>query len=339
VYDIAVVGAGPAASAYACLVARAGARVVVVGPSRHHRPGTLELLSDRAANALRALELDPGALTQADRLQSTRMRWGSDETVTRLPTGPYDGGWIVERSEFDGRLAALAQHAGAELIPDVVASAHSAGVVLADGRHIAAHRVALAAGRTSRLAARAGIPRAVRHRMVALTRWDATFVDAQPGLHVWAVPDGFWYVMSSTRGTSAGFVTDVDLLRSGPDRAQATWEAEADAAAELRGTPPLPSSGPLVLRASSVVEAVVEGSPILPLGDLALAADPLSGHGLLLALEGAVRAARGADGYRAWLIRAQISHRAGARALYTAERRYAHLPFWRRRARVPEEAG
>ncbi len=163
VWDVVVVGAGPAGASAAYAAAVAGRRVLllekselpryktcgggIIGPSRDSLPPGFELpLQDRVHAVTFSLE---GRFARTRR--SRRMLFG-----------------LINRPEFDARLVEHAQKAGAELrtgatvtrveqhgpsVPD----RRTAAVVLADGETILARAVVGADGSASRIGAHVGV--------------------------------------------------------------------------------------------------------------------------------------------------------------------------------------
>ncbi|MEU4446186.1 FAD-dependent oxidoreductase [Actinosynnema sp. NPDC050801] len=312
-HDVVVVGAGPAGACHALAAARAGASVLLVGPPARHRRHTVELLTAGAHDAVAGLGV---VGLPARPCAGVLASWGGavvDKPALRTPGG---AGWIVDRTALDPALVAAAVSAGCTWVPAKAQGVERDGGawrVRVGGEWRRADRVVLATGRTARLP-RLGITREVTHRMTALTGWvDARLPGLGDRLHVTAAPGGWWYAIGCGAGTALGLCTDTDLLRTVDRFAWAghrvdTWHRSATTA---RTTGPAPPG-------------------VAVIGDAALAADPLSGQGLALAVEGAVLAADDPTGYPDWLARATAAHAAGARAVYSA----AGLdgPFWRRRA-------
>ncbi|MBZ2196972.1 hypothetical protein [Occultella gossypii] len=90
-------------------------------------------------------------------------------------------------------------------------------------------------------------------------------------------------------------------------------------------------------RRSTVSECASPDDPAaaLPIGDAALSADPLSGHGLLAGLRGALHAAADLPGYRTWIREQQDRHREQERDLYAQVAGASEIGgsvFWVRRA-------
>ncbi len=349
-YDVVVVGAGPAGAAHAIELTRTGRTVALVGREPNHPRGTLELLSGRTRPALSTLGVLDTVLARGTECAGAVFRWGRGRFTERPgDADPWGGGWVVDRQWFDPLLRATAVGVGVHHLAATVSSIDSVGDTWRlyvtstsgqeDPRHrvvVRAGRIVFATGRVGKLATRCGLERRVRHRMVALTAWlPEPIENLGCRLLVDPSPHGWWYALGDEAGTVVGYVTDTDLLAPGSNRVAATWSA---ALAETRWLPPATRSAELVLRAGLVGEVVVRerdelrGKPV-PIGDIAIAADPLSGHGLILALDGAIRAARDPDGYPAWLLRAQAAHRSQERAVYGDERRYPGAEFWCRRRR------
>jgi len=114
--------------------------------------------------------------------------------------------------------------------------------------------------------------------------------DLRPRLLVDAATDGSWYATSDGSSSTIGYVTDTDLLAGGPDRLQRTW---ARAVLTPDWLPLGLADAPLVARRAAISECSPSDDPgaAVPIGDAALSADPLSGHGLLVGLRGALHAA------------------------------------------------
>lgn len=335
--DLAIVGDGPAACAAARTAARHGIRTLLIAPSSEHRPGLLELLAATARPALSALGLDAAALVGGDALLRTQFRWGREDPGERVTPPSPAAATIIDRAEFDSALLAGALAAGAEhMHARVVAwrkegdgwaleTLATTGDAPGDASGVVqAARVLVGTGRGSRLMQRAGAPRLVRHRMVAVIQRVNTERFAGR-LIVEPTSTGWWYGMGREQSAIVGFVTDADLLAGGLDRAAATWNRERT------GVEWVPPAGELELR-PAVVAGVAPGGEtgVLPVGDAALAVDPLSGHGLRFALESGIRAVLEPQHYVEWLMSEHERHADDEHALYQRETRFSDSLFWQR---------
>ncbi|MDQ3677764.1 MAG: FAD-dependent oxidoreductase [Actinomycetota bacterium] len=105
-FDVVVAGGGPAGSAAAIALVRAGRRVLLADPCNAQPPALKigETLPTVAAVALRDLGLHErieGAGV-AIRSTGTSAAWGGDEPVQRDPVvDPHGHGWHLDRTRFD----------------------------------------------------------------------------------------------------------------------------------------------------------------------------------------------------------------------------------------------
>lgn len=313
--DVIVVGAGPAGACYALAAARAGASVLLAGPPPRHRQHTVELLAGRAGDTMVRL----GVLGLVSRpCAGVLASWGSAVIDKPAVLDPDGGGWIVDRAVLDPALVDAAMSAGCSRVPARIDAVERSGTgwrVRVAGAWWHADRLVLATGRAGGLCRAAGVVRDVTHRMTALVGWaDAALPDLGDRLHVAATRDGWWYAIGCGQGTALGLCTDTDLLRTNGSSGLGwhgqrvdTWHRSATTARLVGPMPP--------------------GVTII--GDAALAVDPLSGHGLALAIQGAWLAATDPAGYPDWLADMTAGHEASERAVYAAAGMAG--PFWHRR--------
>lgn len=116
--DVLVVGAGPAGSALAASLARAGASVILLESAGHPRPkACAEYASPRIMEELARIGVGPQEWTDdAVPLSGMHLHAGGRETMIRYADrrGPRSA-WGVERQRFDARLASHAVDCGADL--------------------------------------------------------------------------------------------------------------------------------------------------------------------------------------------------------------------------------
>jgi geranylgeranyl reductase family protein len=323
--DVLVVGAGPAGSALAAQLARAGRRVVLAEMHRHPRPkACAEYASPMVARELRLLGL-PAASWQPDALalDGMQLRVADAELSIRYQRrGAPLPAWGLERERFDATLASHARVAGAELLEGVRLvelawrNGRVTGGVLANGDdllQVSATWVIGADGARSTVAHRVGAEREVLapRRLGLVAHYSGSGALQDHGeMHV---ADG-WYVGLAPL---AGDRLNVGMaLPLGGDRrpAGARFEAALDGIpavrerlagstriGRIRGMAPI---GHRVAR--------VAGPGWMLVGDAAGFIDPFTGEGIYRALRSA-RAAASALG----------PGDAGAGERYLAGRRHA----------------
>ena len=305
--DVLIVGAGPAGSIAALVLARAGVRVRLVDRARFPRA---KLCGDT---------LNPGALARLDHLgigEGVRRR--SLPVSGMIVTGPgdarivgeYEGGLrgaALTRSDLDIVLLEAATNAGAEFDSGVVVRAplmsadrsRLAGVRVAarGGEHALHARVVIAAdGRHSRLAFKLGLARyAARPRRWAFGAYysDVDGLTTCGEMHI--RPDGYIGV-----ALVPGGLTNVCVVRELGSAFRAhrveTEQLVEDAVTRdpvlrdrftrARRVTPVTVLGPLAVESSGA------GLPgLLIAGDAAGFIDPMTGDGLRFAIRGAELAA------------------------------------------------
>jgi geranylgeranyl reductase family protein len=156
--DAVVVGAGPAGSTAALVLAQGGARVVLVDKATFARDKACgDLVGPRALALLASLGLTP----PAGRAVGEMMVVGPTGRRVLLParagrTYP-DHGLAITRLRFDAWLRDAAVAAGAEPVTGRVAGVRAGTIEFDDGRRLVADIVVGADGATSGVAATAGL--------------------------------------------------------------------------------------------------------------------------------------------------------------------------------------
>jgi flavin-dependent dehydrogenase len=355
-FDICVLGGGLAGSAFAILMARQGARVALIEKSRfdHFRAG--EHLPPSARGALRTLgceaELFDDSLIESPGILS---RWVGRAAVFKPYIGHPDGfGFNLSRRRFDQALFRQAERAGVTTYRDAAGLVETARakngwtLSFSSGNarlHLHARRMADATGRISVFARRQGAKWESFGDLIA-TVGRLRPVRAGPAdnlcLNVEACEHGWWSLTPTRDDIIAAFYASAAAKRaSGLDErdwwqwglatAPGVRERLARTAAALEEVQTFPAFPRLLRR--------MHGPDWFAIGDAAATHDPLSGHGILYALESAFRAAEmaGADMplerigplYEeaiAGRFARHIDNRAGAYA--EAAPRFPRSPFW-----------
>lgn len=361
--DVVIVGDGPAGSVAALTLAGSGARVLLLGARHgtHAAARTGQCLPAQGWTWMRALGLaDAFRAGPHQPIVANRAAWARDEIeATDLIQGAHGHSWLLDRPAFDTLLRDAARARGAwhhqgEGRFQLEASSRGWRIELRDwpgGTRIEASFAIDASGRASVLALRNGARRRVHDRLIGVVVRLASHDDAdldQTTL-VEAVEDGWWYTCRLAPGRRVAiFFTDGDLLPGGrahraalvADRLKQTRHLSALLAAHgyARAGPPQAAL------ANSVQLDPPAGARWIAAGDAAASYDPLSGQGLIAALDGGRHAAAAlaavANGeaalLRDFLDAAAARYAHYLRELeqnYAAQPRWSSSPFWALRRR------
>ncbi len=362
--DVLILGAGPAGSALALALKRAGVeRVLLIDQPTRRAFRMGESAAPGLGHLLRRLGLD-------DRLESgghrpchgNRSVWGGAEPAVedfiRRVNGP---GWHLDRDAFDSWLREEAVAAGAELLsPAKLTAAVRVGdgwqveIRAADREFAARPRwIVDSTGRPAAFARRSGARLCRFDRLIAL----ATLALPAEGCGfdgfslIESVEVGWWYGARLPDGRAVvALMTDADLACSADLLSPAAFRQAWAAAPEIsRFAMPLGEvRRPAVFAAGTqfIDRAIAPGW--LALGDALMAFDPLSAAGITGALEDAIAAAdtmasllKGPSLGAARELRSAYAARADAmlrryiverRAIYAREQRWAESQFWLRRS-------
>lgn len=354
-FDIAIAGAGPAGSALALQLARAGARVALIERQRERAFRVGETLPPAIAPRLQRLGVWDRFLSSGPHASDHMLScWGSAELQSQsFIAQPHQCGWQIDRARFDAMLAQAAVDAGAVLhagcrVRAVEGDGVSGWRLQVEGQGAATLRACWlvdASGRAARIAAGLGIERLRIDELIGIALLFAGDGSAARGAMVEAVRDGWWYSARLPGGEElAVLMTDADLARSaGLDLTELALGRLAAAAHTKRRVQGLAlQSRATVWPAASRRLARAAGAGWLAVGDAALARDPLSSSGIDFAVASAelacatLVAAHSGDEdaiarYAAAIARDFDAYRALRAQFYGLERRWRDVPFWARR--------
>lgn len=246
-YDVAIAGGGPAGTAAAIVLARAGYRVLLAdagGARRPHngllRDGLLrdgmhrdcmfkvgEGLPPSARHLLRDLGALDRVLADGHRAShGTLALWGSDAPHANDFMFQLHGeGLQLDRRRFDAALLELAQAAGADIVRDAKLSLatgaddtgiHRLSLRSGETGHVVESRWLIdASGRPATLARSLGATRIEHDALIAFHMRLANDGDSDQDGRTWveAVENGWWYsVLLPSRERLVAFLSDADLV-------------------------------------------------------------------------------------------------------------------------------
>jgi flavin-dependent dehydrogenase len=351
IYDVAVIGCGPAGSAVAASLAQRGRSVVVFERSNFETPRIGETFGGELQSLLRAIGAwDSFIAMPPVPFRSVLSAWGSPELTERSSiTHPFGDGFHVDRARFDELLARAAQASGASVRTrtgrcKIERVEHGLRVQPARGRAAVARFLVDASGRGA--PASAALARGRRwlawDRMVALVGRFSGPLTSDQDLLIEACEEGWWYSAPQPDGTLVvALMTDADLSPAGPrEGLNISWLTALKRAPHTaaRTYDTMLNDAVRVVRADTGCLLPERSSGICAIGDAAMALDPLAGNGVARALRSGLEAAEAIDqilsggGSPESPMRDNFTAALERRArYYSLENRWPAAPFWSRR--------
>ena len=297
--DVVVVGAGPAGSVAALVLARGGARVVLVDKAAFPRDKACgDVIGPRALALLATLGLQPPAGPRLSEIMVVGPTGRRVMLPARAGLTYPNHGLAITRLTFDAWLRDAAVAAGAEPVVGRVDSVRGQTVHLDDGRAFTADAVIGADGASSTVASAAGLvdPTAVlwgfAQRTYVHQRVDTPIIalwDDPPGL---GFPGYGWLFPSVGEAGNVGLGIGLRAQRSQASRAVARLDAFCEHLHRL-GYLDAPVEGRRLggwLKMGMVGTVAARGRVLL-VGDAAGLVNPLQGEGIAAAMTSAAAAA------------------------------------------------
>lgn len=349
-----MVGAGPAGSATAIMLAQAGLKVLIIDEAR----STARKVGESLPAAVKRLLVRLGINGIQDLLSPHEYRasvanasaWGSDKWVYRNAIqNPEGTGWQVIRNQLDAALYQRALDAGAIAYEGRVnqVKALPQGFKLSflhSKKTLIVPALMDATGRSAKLSRELGAEAVSFGKQTAVAAWFSSAEDPDQVIRIRSVKDGWWYtaVLPNQERVAVfhGLPARVSALARDPEAFvaafnQAKIRAQAFKVNDLATSLTTHDAGARRMH-------LPIGPQLLAVGDAILSFDPLSSQGIFFALYSGILAAEAvlhARESQNWNQEQQayfsavdrvMEHQHSARIqFYAGEQRFPNEPYWR----------
>ena len=348
-FDVVILGAGPAGSAAAWRLASEGSRVLLVRPRYKRNGPTSETVPAELVTLLTNAGLST-AFSDERRSPGIVSAWGSDVVVRDHILSPHGEGYHVSRSEFDQALVEAACNAGTTLqtglahVRPRVRANEEFEIMFNERKPVRSRYLLLAGGRTSTGAGLAS-RRVWLDKLMGVAGTVSSTEESRldDRIYIQSIPTGWVYSAPLPSGKRVVVVLADSPTIPTARLARRDWWLAAVTQAGCIFTHLLPerTTAPITTHdARSSFLLPLDGRNWLPIGDARLAVDPLSGSGLMRAIEDGFWAASivaSGRSFRSSDIVAErskpdlVEYIAYRAHYYGLEPRWAEQPFWARR--------
>jgi flavin-dependent dehydrogenase len=350
--DIAILGGGPAGATAALALRRNGFSVGLFAKPNGKAPRIGETVPAEIVRPLTQLGLwETFRAAGHAAAHGSVVIWGDDQPFENDAIfNSYGSSWHLDRADFDAMLLEAAEAAGADVIGQSAINCIrqvDAGWTILDkeSESLVARLIIDATGRAAWLGRRMGARRVRADRLVGLVRFAPDACVSERRTLIESTPQGWWYAAALPQDRIvAAFFTDADLLPHDTTDRLNLWDRMLAATQLLSEiVPRFPASSPIKTVAANGGRLLpCGGKDWLAIGDAAQCCDPLSGQGILNAIQSGLQAAEyiargratGAGPNRDFANAADQQYRkylAAHQLYYGRERRWPDQPFWQRR--------